>query len=231
MLKSFLLCFVCTLPLLVNAQQAQVVRITGSYDPNAVTELYNVTPIGIQFFMSDSSSRQTTGYLQGSYRWNTLNISSSNGSIRNGVLYFNRPQLIKDNYRITLTVSTDDHSPLQTTLTLPHIVGIRFNHYADSVKRDIRFYLNVEGKFSSGKVLPLDTSALRFAASTGTIIGQDLLLEKNDSAKTVTVEAWYKHNNQMYLRSVIPVKQAPDNDAGIIKSLPELNNNQKRKRQ
>jgi hypothetical protein len=221
MLRYFLCCSVLFITLLANAQQASVVRIAGSYDPGAVTELYNSAPIGIQLFYSDSSTQSTTGYLKGNYRWNKLNISSSNGAIRNGVLYFDRPQLINDQYRITLTVTTDQHTPLQTTITLPYITGIRFNHYADSIKRDIRFYLNVEGKFNSGKVFPLDTATIRFAASTGKILGQDLLLAKNDSSKTVTVEAWYKHNNRMYLRSVIPVKQAPDNDSLIMKNSPE----------
>lgn len=228
MLRYFLCCAVLFVGLLANAQQANVVRITGSYDPTAVTELYNSAPIGIQLFFNDSSSQSTTGYGKGNYRWNKLNISSSNGTIRNGILYFDRQQLISDRYRVTLTVNTGNSTPLQTTLTLPYITGIRFNHYADSVKRDIRFYLNVEGKFNSGKVFPLDTATLRFATSTGKIIGQDLLLGKNDSSKTVTVEAWYKPNDRMYLRSVIPVKQAPDNDSLLMKTSPEGNKRKKR---
>lgn len=228
MLKSFLLCSALFVSLLANAQQANVIRIKGSYDSTAVTELYNSAPIGIQLFYRDSSTQQTTGYLRGNYRWNKLNVSSSNGTIRNGVLYFDRPQLVKDHYRITLTVNTGNNKPLQSIITLPYVTGIRFNHYADSIKRDIRFYLNVEGKFSSGKVLPLDTGTVRFAASAGEILGQDLLLPKNDTIKTVTVEAWYKHNNRMYLRSVIPVKQAPDNDSLIIKTSPEGNKRKRR---
>jgi hypothetical protein len=209
--------FIC-----LPADAQQLVQVRGSYDTAAVTELYNTTPVGIQLVYSDSSTRQTTGLLRGDYRWNKLDISSSNGKIQNGVLYFNRRQLAKDNYRITFTVSNGNNGSLQTTITLPHVIRIRFNHYADSIKRDIRFYLNVEGKFSSGKVFPLDTSAVRFAASHGEKLGQDLQLPKNDTAKTVTVEAWYRHNNQMYLRSVIPVKQAPDNDSLIIKNPQEL---------
>ena len=220
MLKALLCCSLFFICLPADAQQ--LVQVRGSYDTAAVTELYNTTPVGIQLVYSDSSTRQTTGLLRGDYRWNKLDISSSNGKIQNGVLYFNRRQLAKDNYRITFTVSNGNSGSLQTTITLPHVIGIRFNHYADSIKRDIRFYLNVEGKFSSGKVFPLDTSAVRFAASDGKILGQDLLLPKNDTAKTVTVEAWYRHNNQMYLRSVIPVKQAPDNDSLIIKNPQEL---------
>ncbi|SEA31322.1 hypothetical protein SAMN05660909_01488 [Chitinophaga terrae (ex Kim and Jung 2007)] len=213
MLRSLLLlCAIC-ITFATMAQKPYLVRIVGSYDSTAVTELYNSTPIGIRFVYSDSSILQTTGYLQGNTRWNKLNVSSSNGSIQNGVLQFNRTQLVKDNYRITLTVNTEENHQFQTTLQFPQVIGIRFNLYTDSIKRNIHYYLNVEGKFSSGKVYPLDTSALRFAASDGQILGQDLLLPLQDTVKTVTVEAWYKPNSKYYIRAQVPVKQAPDNDS------------------
>ncbi|HEY8959266.1 hypothetical protein [Chitinophaga sp.] len=218
MLKYLLLCTILFSTLPANAQQAKVARITAFYDADAVTELYNTAPLGIRLTYTDSSTQQTTGLLDGNLRWNKLTVNSSNGQVQNGVLRFNREQLVKDNYRITLTVTTPDNSTHEAFLQLPVITGIRFNHYADSIKRDIRFYLNIEGKFSSGKVFPLDTSAVRFAASDGKLIGQDLLLPKNDTVKSVTVEAWYKHNNRLYLRSVIPVKQAPDADSLIMKN-------------
>ncbi|PSL47466.1 hypothetical protein CLV51_102314 [Chitinophaga niastensis] len=221
-MKLHLVIFALFTSLMANAQQAKVVRIITSYDTTAVAELYNRVAIGLQLIYSDSSTAQTTGLLHGDYRWNKINISTSNGSIQNGVLHFNRQQLEKEHHRITFTVTLPDNTPIQTSLTLPHVIGIRFNHYADSIKRDIRYYLNVEGKFSSGKIFPLDTSVLRFGTSTGKIIGQDLLLDKADTSKTVTVEAWYKHNPNMYLRSVIPVKQAPDDDSKIINDTRDL---------
>ncbi|CAL1520222.1 hypothetical protein [Chitinophaga sp. MM2321] len=209
-MKLYLLLPVFFISLLANGQQPKVVRINASYDTTAIAELYNRVPIGLELVYSDSSRKQTTGFLRGDYRWNKLNITTSNGAIQQGVLTFNRPQLARDHYRITFSVSVANTAPIQTTLTLPHLLGIRFHHYADSLKRDIRYYLNVEGKFSSGKILPLDTTTLRFQTSAGRILGQDLLLDKNDTTKSVTVEAWYKPNKDMYLRSVIPVKQMPD---------------------
>lgn len=227
-LLLFLPALYCYLP--ANAQQTGIVRVTASYDPNAVPELYNQVPIGLQLTYNDSSYRQTTGYLRGNYRWNKLNIKSNNGAVQNGILSFNRAQLVRDNYRIILTVITEENVSLQTNLELPRLTGIRFNHYADSIKRDIHFYLNVEGKFSSGKVFPLDTATIRFAASDGKLIGQDLLLPKEDTTKTVIAEAWYKYNNQMYLRSVIPVKQATEDESLIMKNGQDLYNNNKRRR-
>jgi hypothetical protein len=42
------------------------------------------------------------------------------------------------------------------------------------------------------------------------------------------VEAWYRHNSNLYLRSVIPVKQAPDNDSLIIKNPQDVFRKQRR---
>lgn len=193
------------------AQKPRLVRAVASYDTTAVTELYNSTPIGIQLIYSDSAAYQTAGLLKGTIHWNKLIVSSSNGNIQNGVLLFNRAQLVKDNYRITINVTTKDNETTQAALTLPHVIGIRFNLYSDSIKRNIHYYLNVEGKFSSGKIFPLDTSVLRFSSSDGKMIGQDLLLPLQDTVKTVTVEAWYKPHPDYYIRAVVPVKQAPDN--------------------
>ncbi|MCW3467706.1 hypothetical protein [Chitinophaga nivalis] len=215
--------------LLAHAQQAKVVAVQALYDTTAVAELYNRVPLGLQLQYSDNSVQRTTGFLQGSYRWNRVAIRTSNGVVQNGYLTFNRQQLAKTGYRVDFTVTLPDNQVFETAIRLPYVTGIRFNHYADSIKRDIRYYLNVEGKFSSGHIFPLDTATIRFETSAGKIIGQDLLLEKNDTVKTVTVQAWYKYNPAMYLRSTIPVKQAPDNDSLIIQDSRELFNKRKKK--
>ncbi|MBC9934585.1 hypothetical protein [Chitinophaga qingshengii] len=210
MKKHLLLSISLLLSLLAHAQQAKVTRINAWYDSTAVAELYDRVPIGVELVYNDNSTRQTTGLLRGNIRWNKIQVSTSNGNIQNGILSFNRQQLAKDHYHITITVSGESTEPLSATITLPRLVGLRFNHYADSIKRNIRYYMNVEGKFSSGRVLPLDTVQLRFRTSTGTVIGQDVLVEQNDSAKAVIIEAWYKPNPELYIRSEVPVKIMPD---------------------
>lgn len=212
MKKHLLLSISLLLALLAQAQQAKVTRVNAWYDTTAVAELYDRVPIGLEFVYSDSSTRQTAGMLRGNLRWNKIQVSTSNGSIQNGILYFNRFQLAKDHYRVTVTVSGEGNAPLSATLSLPHLVGMRFNHYTDSVKRNIRYYMNVEGKFSSGRILPLDTVQLRFRTSAGTVMGQDVLVEQNDTARTVIMEAWYKPNQDLYIRSEVPIKIMPDPD-------------------
>ncbi|NIG57063.1 hypothetical protein [Chitinophaga sp. Cy-1792] len=196
-------------PLLALGQQRALVTVQASCDPNAVPELYNSVPLELKLIYSDSTSENVNSNRK-SGRWNKLNVHTSNGQINNGLLTFDRAQLVKDNYTITLEVSPSGEKPVTTTLQLPRLTGMRFNHYADSLKRNIHFYLNVEGKFSTGKILPLDTSAVRFKTSAGKIIGQDLLLDIQDTTKIIQVEAWYKLNPSLYLITNIPVKQIND---------------------
>jgi len=209
-LKKLLLLISITLPLLAFGQQRKLVAAYAAYDDNAVPELYNRTPIGIQLTYSDSSKVATANGFNGSLRWNKMEVKSSNGEIRNGILTFDRSQLVKDNYHIKLTITLPGENPITADLELPQLTGMRFNHYADSLKRNIHFYLNVEGMFSTGKILPLDTNEVHFQISAGKLIGQDLLLPAGDTTKIIRVEAWYKLNPAMYLLSDIPVKQMPD---------------------
>ncbi|WP_143307772.1 hypothetical protein [Chitinophaga vietnamensis] len=221
-MKRKLLLIISLAPLLAFSQQRTIVAVKAVYDSSAVTELYNRTAIGLIFTYSDSSHRATTGYLHGDYKWKQADVSTSNGNLQNGFLVFNRMQLAQQHYQILLTVNTPENAagkPLQAILTLPHVIGIRFNHYTDSLKREIPFYLNVEGKFNSGKIFPLDTTLIRFSTSAGQLNGQNLVLEKNDTTRLITVEAWYKPNPNMYLRSVIPVKQLPDKDIPPMESV------------
>ncbi|MBS1615978.1 MAG: hypothetical protein JST06_07670 [Bacteroidetes bacterium] len=51
------------------------------------------------------------------------------------------------------------------------LLRIYFNLYTDSIKTALDFYLNVEGEYQDGKILPLDTSELVFQADQGRIRG------------------------------------------------------------
>jgi hypothetical protein len=194
-----------------RAQQNNV-TVKASYDPEAIAELYDRIPLGLEFIYANGQTRKTEGYLQGAYRWRNIKVNSSNGSVQNGYLLINRQELASQHYKVTLTISVPDSpQPITTTLTLPHLESIRFNHYADSLKRGIRFYLNVEGTFTSGKVYPLDTTAIKFQTSAGSLMGQDLLLNINDNTtQTITVTAVNKSDAAMSITSTIPVKQLSD---------------------
>lgn len=215
------------------AQQKEVTGITAVYDSNAVAELYSTTPIGLIVAYKDGTERRTAGLLGGDLRWNQVMVETPYGECSNGVLRFNRNRIRPDNYNIRLLVKLREQPAKQheVMLQLPYLTGIRFHHYADSLKRGIHFYLNVEGIYNSGKIYPLDTSRIRFSASTGQLIGQDLLIPGTDSAtRSISVSAVYRGNNGIRANTEIPVKQGPEDESLIIKNEKDVLGKPKRKR-
>lgn len=192
-------------------QTNSIKSIDAFYDSTTVTELYDRIPIGLKLLYNNGQLRQTEGFSQGNYRWNRIKVTTSNGTFQNGYLLIDRKKLADQGYKVQLEVTlAESAQPFPVILTLPHVESIRFNHYADSLKRDIHFYLNVEGVFSSGKIYPLDTTAIRFDTNVGKIIGQDLLLDLKDTTRSITVTAVYKHDPAIKAVTSIPVKQLPD---------------------
>lgn len=200
-----------------RAQQPVPSAIRIVYDSTALPELYDQLPAGLEITFSDGSIKKTEGLLKGNYRWSRLHITCNGGKLENGWLTLDRRQLAQQQYQLQLSVTIPNAtSPLNTTLQLPHLERIRFNHYADSLKRNVHFYLNVEGIFSSGRILPLDTAAVRFQSSTGQLIGQDLLLEKEDTVtRMISLKATSRIDPAISISSVIPVKQLPDDESQI----------------
>jgi len=231
-MKLSLLSILVLHALLLGAQPV-VTGVKAYYDTTAVVELYNQAPLGLEITYSNGHVRQTEGFLEGDYRWRAIKISTEDGEFRNGYLRFDRQQLARQHYRVTLLVSLPDagnHPPFEATLQLPYITGIRFNHYADSLKRGIHFYLNVEGRFSTGKVYPLDTSAVQLQSSAGQLLGQDLLLKNGDTTRFITVKAVYKNDPSLTAESIVPVKQKPDDDSMIIQDEKDVFDRRKKKR-
>lgn len=232
MRASFLIISYLFFSLLVKGQNV-VTGITVTYDSSVVAELYNRVPVGLQFTYTNGQVRKTEGFLGGNYRWNKIKISTDNGAFQNGYLTIDRHQLAQQQHKVHLTVTIPDApKPFEVTLPLPALTGIRFNHYADSLKRDIHFYLNVEGEFSSGKIYPLDTTMIFFESSAGKLLGQDLLLKRSTDTVTraIAVKAIYKMDNSIIAKTVIYVKQLPDDESKILPDDRSLYNNRKNKR-
>lgn len=214
-----LLLIICALPAM--AQQKEVVNIRAAFDSGAVAELYSTTPIGLEITYADSSKRSTAGLLKGDYRWSQITVESPDGECNNGILHFNRNSIRPDNYRIKLLVTLQENRSKQheVYLQLPYLTAIRFHHYADSLKRGLHFYLNVEGIYNTGKIYPLDTARVRLYTNTGQIIGQDLLIPATDSTtRYIGVKAVYRGNSAINTSSDIPVKQGPEDQTGLIEN-------------
>ena len=71
---------------------------------------------------------------------------------------------------------------------------IYFHLYTDSLKKGFYNYINVDGKYTDGTWLPLDTTEVRLTANTGQFKGNDLFIDSSYRGETVTVKAVLKSN-------------------------------------
>lgn len=208
-MKPFLTTLLIFFTTLVTGQTKEVKSIKAVYDSTSLPELYNKIPIGLYIAYANGEVRSTNGFLRGNYNWNRIKVVPSNGTFQNGYLLLDRKTLISQHYTVQLTITTADiPQSITTDLTLPSLDSIRFHHYADSLKRGFRYYLNVEGIYSSGKIFPLDTSAVSLEVSDGKLLGQDLLINDNETGiHAVNATAIYKNDERLKALTTIPVKK------------------------
>lgn len=208
-MKPFLTTILIFLTTLATGQTKEVKSIKAVYDSTALPELYNKIPIALYIAYANGEVRTTNGLLRGNYNWNRIKVVPSSGTFQNGYLLLDRKTLISQHYTIQLTITAADFPQSFTAeLTLPTLDSIRFHHYADSLKRGFRYYLNVEGIYSSGKIFPLDTSTVSFEVSEGKLYGQDLLINNNETAiQSVNATAIYKNDERLKALTTIPVKK------------------------
>lgn len=90
--------------------------------------------------------------------------------------------------------------------------SIYFNLYTDSLKKHVHNYINVDGKFSDGKWLPLTTKDIIFSASEGKFDGNSLILDSACTAKKVTIKAVLKSNPEVWREVTIYVKTTISNE-------------------
>src|SRR5687768_18191566 len=78
------------------------------------------------------------------------------------------------------------------------IESIYFNLYTDSLKKGTYNYINVDGKLSDGRWLPLTAKEINFTASSGSFDGNSLFIDSSFNGKKITVKAILKQNPQIY---------------------------------
>lgn len=90
--------------------------------------------------------------------------------------------------------------------------GIYFHLYTDSLKKGTHNYINVDGKLSNGKWLPLSSKEILFSSSAGKFEGNDLVLPAYVKEEKVTVAAVLKSNPAIRKEITIYIKTTEDPD-------------------
>jgi hypothetical protein len=94
--------------------------------------------------------------------------------------------------------------------------------YTDSLKKGTYNYINIDGKLSSGRFIPLDTSRIIFTATDGKFYGNSLWIEPNFSKEFVTITATLKSNPALRKQFTLYIKKKPDDEK--LKTLNEILN-------
>jgi hypothetical protein len=106
--------------------------------------------------------------------------------------------------------------------------SIYFNLYTDSLKKGQHNYINVDGKLSNGRWMPLTAKDIQFSCSTAEFSGNELIIPDNFKPEKVTVKAVLKSNPAVWLEKTIWIKTKPDGDLPtkeeIMKTIPSKKN-------
>ncbi len=115
-----------------------------------------------------------------------------------------------------------------TTLYSQKVDSIYFNLYTDSLKKGQHNYINVDGKLSNGRWMPLTAKDIQFTCSSATFDGNQLIIPENFKEEKVVVKAVLKSNNAVWLERTIWIKKKPDGDLPtkeeILKTIPKGKN-------
>ncbi len=102
--------------------------------------------------------------------------------------------------------------------------SIYFHLYTDSLKKGQHNYINVDGKLSNGRWLPLTAKDIQFSCPSAEFSGNELIIPDNFKEEKVTIKAVLKSNPAVWLEKTIWIKTKPDGDLptkdDIMKSTP-----------
>jgi hypothetical protein len=111
------------------------------------------------------------------------------------------------------------------SLKAQKVDSIFFNLYTDSLKKGVHNYINVDGKLSNGRWMPLTTKELNFSASAGSFDGNSLVIDTSFSGEKVVVTAVLKANPSIKKETVIYIKKLANTEQ--LKTTDEVLNEMK----
>ncbi len=107
--------------------------------------------------------------------------------------------------------------------------SICFHLYTDSLKKGTYNYINLDGRLSNNRWLPLTEKEVRFTSTAGKFEGNSLFVDSNTSEEKITVKAVLKENPAIFKDTIIYIKKLPDTER--LKTQEEVMQKGKRRRQ
>lgn len=98
--------------------------------------------------------------------------------------------------------------------------SIYFHLYTDSLKKGVHNYINVDGKLSDGRWVPLTVKDISFTSSAGKFEGNDLIIPFDFAGESVTVSAALKTNPSITKQIVIYIKKKENDE--VLKTNDEI---------
>lgn len=86
--------------------------------------------------------------------------------------------------------------------------SIYFHLYTDSLKKGAHNYINVDGKLSNGRYMPLTDKDLYFWSNTGIWEGNDLIIDSSYKNDSVLIKATLKSNPEQAITIVMYIKKS-----------------------
>ena len=106
------------------------------------------------------------------------------------------------------------------------VESIYVNLYTDSLKKGTFNYINIDGRLSNGKYLPLDSTYLIFWASAGKFNGNSLWIDRDFTVEKVNIKVTLRSNPVLFKEFTLYIKKKPDPE---LKTMDELMNKSKTK--
>lgn len=99
-----------------------------------------------------------------------------------------------------------------SALKAQKVDSIFFHLYTDSLKKGTHNYINVDGKLSNGRWMPLTAKDIKFTSSACEFSGNELVVPPDFAGEKITVRAELKSNPSQWLETTIWIKKLPNPD-------------------
>lgn len=123
-----------------------------------------------------------------------------------------------------------------SVLRAQKVDSLYFNLYTDSLKKGSWNYINVEGKLSNGRIVPLTSQQIHIKSNFGKMEGNSLWIDWDFKADSVWVEVELKENPSVKKNICLHVKKldlqmnAPVQDTSLQQLNQRLQQKSKKKR-